>query len=625
MSRVKSSSRSRSKQGFSSQVIQPGKKTYLAEIEEDSMISAINRKKFPNSSIWNLKDSDTKSSMIEPTTTQPEASTVTEEKPKLFQVTESELEKISADKAQKLISEKQSAIENELASIKDKFESQLAELKFQNDQIKSERDKSDAEAKRLADVFAVTGYSNPNTKPADVSNSKASSGFGVNYLSFGPTKEPMGAAREFMRIYESSSYTPISAVVDNDGQTIVQRDFKNLERFVREEKKSTHHDMENWMKGIGLLKGSSSAYAGNTGSITIPDAFLDFLSIMQRQSHSPQYIWWQFALEKLELGRVPGTNILVPRFNYLDEPQDEADYILDTAEYSVNIPSDNQAISMSTSPITLKGYGLGLGNKVGNRPVSIPEFVMSTSLVELQQALSTRLLQNYHAFEDMLIRRVYQTVRNKVENIFYNNNGAATNTPGDVAVGDDGTLSETFLNSVYSQLANRNILPYDNGKYVLTVPPIPVAQFRSSLDEKIAVPSESQLQEITNILRPYTIGDGLDKPSGYLGEYCGFMLFEGSSWGTGATGAEGVQTTTFGAGASTTRSSYAFGKGAVGRGSSLPFQIRQDGAGQFGTKMRFIWRSIEGVGALDVANITTPVDNGQQDRVFEIRTSDVAV
>jgi hypothetical protein len=184
-------------------------------------------------------------------------------------------------------------------------------------------------------------------------------------------------------------------------------------------------------------------------------------------------------------------------------------------------------------------------------------------------------------------------------------------------------MTEDFLNGMSGEMTRRSIPTYENGKRVAVLNFKATQQLKNSLGDKLQAPSEAQIQEITNILNAGSLGDGIGRVTGYLGEYCNFMCFEGSSFATGAAGTEGVRTVTLGGslGTGTGRSSYLFGPGAVGRGIGMPMEIRMDDSGQFGTKMRFIWRSIEGFGALDVQSSGT----NQQDRVVEVRTLDLSV
>ena len=500
---------------------------------------------------------------------------------------------------------------------------------------------------RLKGVFSATGNSGaladavmpqvqvdrPYGSASAIANSATSAapnyGYNINTRMLPSSSEPQGAARDFVDILNNSQYTPRSQVFDpNDGDSVEQLDNRQLDRFLQDNRDHLSKDMERFMKGNGFLRGSTDmgrdGQAGPTlgAAGSIRDAFLPYLSSYLRTSHQPRYIFHQFATERVELGRVPGTTILVPRFQWIDDPTDPEDYVLDSSTSSATISPDSQALQMLTTPVQIFGYGLGRGTRVGTRAISIPEFIQASSMVELQNALSSRLGQNYNAFEDMSIRRIFQQTLVNPANIYYNNGGEVTQTPSTIVAGRDGTLTEEILNSLASEMTRRQIPTYENGFRVGIIQTYATTQFKNSLGDKIRATTQAEIQEVTNILNAGVLGDALTKPSGYLGTYCGFMLFESGTIGVGLPGqpnSEGVYDNIFGAGTALVgRDNFFFGPGVVGKGVSLPMNIRMDDSGSFGTRMRFIWRSMEGWGSLDC----TSTNPGQQDRVLCLRTAD---
>lgn len=500
---------------------------------------------------------------------------------------------------------------------------------------------------RLKGVFSATGnsgaladavmpqvqvdrpYGAAGTTGSGAASSTPNYGYNINTRMLPSSSEPQGSARDFIDILNNSQYTPRSQVFDpNDGDSVEQLDNRQLDRFLQDNRDHLSKDMERFMKGNGFLRGSTDmgrdGQAGPTLGVTgsIRDAFLPYLSAYLRTSHQPRYIFHQFATERVELGRVPGTTILVPRFQWIDDPTDPEDYVLDSSTSSATISPDSQALQMLTTPVQIFGYGLGRGTRVGTRAISIPEFIQASSMVELQNALSSRLGQNYNAFEDMSIRRIFQQTLVNPANIYYNNAGEVSQTPASIVAGRDGTLTEEILNSLASEMTRRQIPTYENGFRIGIIQTYATTQFKNSLGDKIRASTESELQDITNILNAGVLGDSIAKPSGYLGTYCGFMLFESGTIGVGLPGqlnSEGVYDNIFGAGAPlVARDNFFFGPGVVGKGVSLPMNIRMDDSGSFGTRMRFIWRSMEGWGSLDC----TSTNPGQQDRVLCLRTAD---
>lgn len=479
-----------------------------------------------------------------------------------------------------------------------------------------------AEAKRLRSVLDFSGTSIPTgARPG------GGMSLNINTMLLPSSQEPQGAARDFFEIYNNAAYTPQRRVFDSQtGDEYLQVDTTQIDNFLRNPKNRSAFlaDAERLFKGNGFLLGSGQdAQAGYTlggESGSIRDTFLPIISALLRTSHNPRYVWHQFVSARLAIGREPGTTVMVPRFTWLDEPESLEDFILDDEGFTTDISGESQAVKALTTPIKIRGLGLGRGNKVGNRPVGIPEFHLATSLVDLMMAVETRLGQNYNATEDMAIHDVYRQALNNPDLIFYNDNGNLTQNPGDVGAGDDGTMTEEYLNAAFSEMTRRGIPTFDNGTRSIVLNTYSTPQIKNSLGDKLQAPTESAIQEVTNILNAGGLGNGLDKPTGYLGTYCNFMLFESGTVGTGVPNtprAKGVYQVNLGVGSAVVHDNYAFGPGVCGQGIALPVEVRMDDSGKFGTGTRFIWRSIEGWDSLDC----TSTNPGQQDRVLVLRNT----
>ena len=550
----------------------------------------------------------------------PEAATVPPADDAPLTVNPAELRVLIAAEAERTARAMNQSLLDQMQAMQADYDIQQNATRQQQDLLQAEAQKAKAEADRLKSIFTATGNAIPTNDASPGASQRY--GFNVNTLVLPSSQEPQGAAKDFYDILNNPQYTPRQTAFDpQDGAEYEQLDTTYLDRYLRENKKAVMADMERLFKAHGFLRGASrDAQAGSTLGTpgSIQNAFLPYLSALMRQSHVARYVWWQFITEKLELGRVPGNNVLVPRFQWLDDPTDPDDFVLDTSQSSATITTESQALTMLTTPVELFGYGLGKGNRVGNRPIAIPEFISASSMVDLVQALNTRLGQNYNALEDLIIRRIFQQTLANPANIYYNNAGNVTNTPGTMNVGSDGTMTEEAANSLFAEMTRRAIPTFDNGTRVATVNTFAAAQFKNSLGDKLKAQTEAEIQEVTNILNAGTLGDGIVKPSGYLGTYCNFMWFESGTISIGAAATEGVNSISFGAGARVARDNFFFGPGVAGKGVSLPMEIRMDDSGTFGTKMRFIWRSIEGWGSLDC----TSTNAGQQDRCLVLRNTD---
>ena len=517
--------------------------------------------------------------------------------------------------------------------------------KEQIDGLSQDLKKSRDENERLEKIFKATGTSSGSIAPTSDARTP---NYKVNYNTLPLSKEPKGAAADFVSIYNNPSYTPKQQFINSDGVLQESVDTRQAEVFLMKNRDAVARDMERYAKAHGLLRGADASLAGYTlGTAgSIPDGFLPYLASEMRTTHHAKFIWWQFANFGVQLGQQPGQTVLVPKFENLDDATNEADFILDTAVASANVSADNQALIANTVPVIINGYGLGLGNNPNTRPVAIPEFIMATSMLDLTTALNSKLGHNYNSFEDFMVRSKYREALFQPNNIWYNVQSEPTNNSTLVVDGADGTMTEEFVTNLSAQMDDDDIPSLEDGCRIGVLSTKAAAQFKLSMGDKILVQTEQQLQDMSNILIHNYPGSMNDRPMQYMGKYCGFHMYQNLSSSKGNAGNEGVyagdalpsgagaldavppNTTAVGTTATppanvVVRDSYFFGPGAVGKGVSMPVQIRQDDANQFGTKMRFIWREICGYASIDVSDLDTAgVARTQQNRVYVARTLD---
>ena len=500
-----------------------------------------------------------------------------------------------------------------------------ASLKQELDQEREEKLKAQQLANALKDISQLIGR--PETEVIPVKN-------------LTPTFTMQGLAREFIDLFSSSKAKPTE--VRHEGMVATQRDHSVLARFMHDhfrEEKATKglrdwkhsplvKELENYFKsseGGGFLSGRAAGPTiGSAGSIGA--IFLDILSALMRETHNSNNIWWQFASTIYDSTSAPNKSILIPRANNLADPTDVNDFLISTTDtytsinYSRGTSTDSQSLEITTVPLTIAQWGLGLSTSVGNRPVFIPEFTEVTSLISLMAVLDKVLMQHYFKFEDLMVRKEYF----KTTRIYYNDKSEVTTVPANVAATDDGTLTEDFLSSVYSQLYADQWPTLPNNCYVLTVPPKSLDNLKKSLGKLYSPVTEEQRQNISNVLRAAS-GIEIGQSSGYVGQYCGFEIFSGNTWGVGAPGGSDptVNTTTFGAGATVTEDCFVFSYGAVGRGIALPMEIRASGTTPFNMGESFIWISREQTGVIDLDSAISP--SGQQTRCAKLRVARKAV
>lgn len=462
----------------------------------------------------------------------------------------------------------------------------------ENEMLRTQLHAATEERRSLESVFEVLGHPTPSRRPS------ASS------------KSPQGLAQDFMQACEAA---PNRVWVDKTtGDRIVQRDMSQARYLFFHEREQLRHDLEHLAKQNGFLQGAG--YVASDAPTVRGDVlplFLDYLSLTLRETHSARYVYWQFPYYNLELGKGPGDTIQVPRFRWLTEAVAVADRTLNPANTIAAGSNPVQAFSVS---ITLGERGLGFGTPASNLAVAVPEFLTAYSMLNLENAVMSRLGHDYEAWEDLSVRSLlFASTR-----IVYNDRASVTTVPGNVGAGDDGTLSEAFLNMLYAYMAGLQIPPLDDGNYILVLHDVALAQLKNSMANRNRYTDRISVQELTGLLQSAANRE-MGKTSGYVGTVGNFHVFATNAHSMGVAGTSGVQNETLGAGSTLTRTSFAMGRAALARAIGLEAEVRQDNNNDFGRLNRFIWLSHETTGYLD----TDPaIAAEQQLRVIQIRTTD---
>jgi hypothetical protein len=520
--------------------------------------------------------------------------------------------------AQQQIEQVQQAAQQQVEEVQQQSEAEIQALQ-------TELTAAQQQAARLADVFRLVGQAPASPEGnSESSNSDRRGGIPALITQFDSRREPEGAIKHAFELMADTKACPTKYWTDpNTGDVHTHRDYTVVQRFYREHKQEFRASLEIQMKREGYLRGGttsdSHATAGATGPSTVPDNYLDVLSLMMRETHSPKYIWWQFPVTINRPGFGPESSIMIPRYNWLDEPTNEAAFLLADLDGTYNdINSSDQALVMTSVPAVVKEYGLGKGGATGTRPVAIPEFYSMYSITSLETALQTRLGHNFNGFEDMMVRNQYF----KTTQVRYNNGGRVATSPSQVVTGSDGTLTDTFLRYLYAHATGELQIPtMDDGCLNFVTYPNGVAQLKDSLENKMEAPTPAQILELTNMLTAQGAPE-MDVVSGYVGKIENCHIWQQNATSVGTPGSSGVQTETFGSGvgSQTSYSSWLFGRSPVGVGVGMPMQIRQDSSGKFGRMVRYIWLMHVGYVPIDVDPDSTNPANNQQLRVLEIRS-----
>lgn len=487
-------------------------------------------------------------------------------------------------------------IKDELQSTKDKLSETETKLT-----------ESDAKTTAIADLFnKETGNPNPESDGAKKVNFNTKFGVGDGLK---------GAASDFVNILYDPEQTRTSLYVDGyTNQRYLQRDYSNLRRFFRKDRDAIRADMEFYAKKNGLLQGWKDQTGSDAATLKtdIPDAFLAYLSMVMRETHSPTYIYWQFAFEGLELGKGAGDTIKVPRFTYLPSASAIADRQLTPGTATT---SSNQNLSMGTVTVALEELGLGKG--AGSEPVAIPEFINAWSLVNLENALQSRIGHDWEDYTDFRLRSLlFSSTR-----VVYNDRSSVVTSPGSVASdATGGTITLQFLNNLYAYMRALKIPTYQNGKYGIAFHTTALAQLKNDLSPD-SFELNGTVADIANLLNGANGGE-MERVSGYHGDIGGFMIFETNAHSLGAAGTEGAQNETIGIGSRVTRTSLAFGRNAVAKAVGMTMEVRRDANDDFGRLNRYIWLEHAGYGGLDIDPARSGGGANEQLRVIQVRTTD---
>lgn len=411
------------------------------------------------------------------------------------------------------------------------------------------------------------------------------------------------------------------------GQATVQR-FVNSRTQTYEESRYNPDADKYWAEnrkqiseGIGAILREQGYLKGNriTQDITlpgdIPSLAFQHLSSMIRTNSYADLILDQFARENVQLGIMPGQgakNFAFPRYSQITRPTTKAARTL-TVGTPINAGSQNITQKNAACEI----LELGLGADASNLAVGISSFVTAFSMENLENIVMANLGLDYQATKNLFLQE--ELFRSDV--MLYNNKGLATATIGDVATGDDGTLTMDFLASVYTYMRIAQIPTTLDGCYYLVTHPKGIEQILKDKSDQERYVSAEQLDMVGEGLARNRAQYG-GRVSGYKGKFAGFHIFEQNVFGVGGNGTAGAQNETINSVSTLTRTSLAFGIDPIGWATALPVEIRRDEFTDFNRQNRMIWYSHENSVSLDVKNTTA---TGETMRVVQLRTIDTAI
>lgn len=525
-------------------------------------------------------------------------------------MTEDEFQILLEQKGRQEADRVRSQSTQELEQLKDELEALKQSVvgeQEKNKELKIKYDNVRVNQSRLARIQARMGLVGGG---GDTTISPVVKVDGRNYLN------DRDAVLEYNQIIEQSPrfdcYNP------DTGEILPQRDFREADLFVLENRDSVRRGMESKFKEAGFLRGNISIPGKGKDEITvagtIPTDFLDYLSTEGRLTQVEAFSLWQFVNTKLELDKGVGQTILFARTLFGDAPDESDAYTLDPA---VPLVKEYQALRSSSVPIEIKSHGLGRDLRA--RPYAVAEILTANSMADLIASINRNLGRSYHHYEEVMARELlFSTTRT-----LYSSGGYTVETEAEVQAGDGGTFTYEFLLDLATRMADADIPPFDDGCWVVLLNTRQISQLDRSLSVQKRFLDRAGAEEVTNLLKVSTGNAYIDRVSGYKGTIGGFHVFQSNSFGRGVAPQIGVQQETLGAGVFTTRTGFAIGSNTMGRCLTMPMQIRESNDDDFGRIRKLTWLESAGWGGLDIDPLRNPpLSDSEQLRVFEFRTTD---
>jgi hypothetical protein len=439
----------------------------------------------------------------------------------------------------KKIQELQDKLSGSTAEIDAISQSSKAEISRLEDELNTERKRRESLINAFNEVDPYNQFPNSNS---DTFIAPQSMRGGIS---------PRDAWKECNRLFDEES--SIIFVDSLTGKQYTHQDCRNSIAFI----KANHpakDAIEAEMRKMGFLKGVSS-FRGKDSATTladIPPLIRSYLSDVVRTTYSSQFILHQFPNRKIDLNIPIGQSIDVPRFQNLESGEEPSDWLLSP---ETDIVSSSQPIKAVSERIEIKNYGMG--KDIKTPPVNIPEFILANSLMDLEVILSTRLGYNYHKFVDRSIFRILD----KTKQIVYNNRNqiALESELNGFSAGSNGQLTLDFLDELHAYAGAMKLQTHEDGCYVFCIPTFLRSQISKDLRRNQQFVSQTNIEELTNMLVRYTQNQDLGNVSGYVGTFSGFHLFVGNSFGAGGVGSVGVQEESIGGALRTTRTGLLLG------------------------------------------------------------------
>ena len=427
-----------------------------------------------------------------------------------------------------------------------------------------------------------------------------------------PEKEVLSKLNQTPRTNKFTE--PLDQFVKNNRKEI----YSAFDRILQDKGYHALMDTVNNTAAGGFGGFGGSVYNTGTSSATMPSMFLPVLSSLVRTTHDLSLnVLKQFADNIFRLDAAIAERIIVPRVAHLPQGETAEEYILTPG---FRTAAGSSSVIATNAYIEMREWGRGARDYL--QPVAVPDFAMQLTTAGLVQLAGDRLFRDYCLAIELAIYQVLAATTATV----YNDDNQQLGLEGAANVNAGGTMTKEYLIWLGSYMHSELKIPtLSDGKYIIVLNGKAKAQLMTSMQEFYRVRSPGDLEAVTSILNATYNAEATTSP-GYLGSYGMFHMYESSLFGAGGAGSRGVQSEVFGTGETLlTRDSYAFGNAVIGNVIATPFNIHMSSNTDFGRMMTLTWRSIQGIGALDVDPNSVNYPNDQQLRVLKVRNTDKSI
>lgn len=323
----------------------------------------------------------------------------------------------------------------------------------------------------------------------------------------------------------------------------------------------------------GRSTGAGSGVYSGQSFVDFPQAVIDVYSEDILYEALGIMMFREFVVEKAELGKQPGDTIVFTRYNQIDRG----------GRLDEKVSLSGKAMAGSQTSLTVTEWG---------NAIEVSEFLLQTSFDDQMDNAATLLGRDYAVVNDLMCRDAVLTG----SNVLFGGgkvSRAALVAPGNA---NPDYFDVEVIRSAVEILQTNNTPKFNGDFYVAFIHPHQAAYLKRDPDWVAA-------QNYAQTRRLFT---------GEIGRWEDVVFIATTHMNNGAAAASApayeaalVAAAVGGAVAGNVYRSAIFGDAAVGVGTGLPVEMRDDGVTDFGRKHGLAWYSIEEAAVLDDDFIVT--------------------